>query len=77
MSDTSIQERPPHQQRVLAEREARFSEYGRLQAFIAGGAFASVAREEQALLKAQAKCMGEFVSILDRRISLFSPGHTT
>lgn len=71
MSDTSIQQRPPHQQRVLAEREAHFSEYERLRAFINGGAFASVAREEQALLRAQAKCMGEFVSILDRRISLF------
>jgi len=71
MSDTSIQERPPHQQRVIAEREARFAEYERLRAFVNGGTFASVSSEEKALLKAQVKVMGEFVNILDRRISLF------
>jgi len=71
MSDTSIQERPPHQQRVIAEREARSAEYERLRAFVNGGVFAKLSGEERGLLKAQVKCMGEFVNILDRRISLF------
>ena len=71
MSDTSIQERPPHQQRVIVEREARYAEYKRLEAFVNGPVFATLSGEERGLLKAQVKVMGEFVNILDRRISLF------
>ena len=71
MSDPSIQERPPHQQRVIAERESRSGELERLKAFFPTTVFAYLPSEDKGLLRAQAKCMEELVKILDLRISRF------
>lgn len=61
----------PHQQRVVAELEARAGELERLDAFIASDKFKTVDAAEQARLRAQSTVMTSLTNILRERIAVF------
>lgn len=64
---------PPHQQRVLAEKEQLDDRLGKLTTFIESPKFAEIVRSEheRARLVAQAAAMREYTFILAERIAAF------
>ncbi len=66
----------PHQQRVVAEREALHGNLTRLRAFIGEGVtphamFAALPEDEQSRLTRQCSAMAAYLAILDERIEAF------
>ena len=63
---------PPHQQRVIDEKDARDGEISRLDAFIySSSIFATLSADEQARLRRQLDVMRELSVILGERIANF------
>ncbi len=63
---------PPHQQRVIAEREQLADRIQKLESFLATEMFAGLPEDEQQLLKMQADAMVVYLSILEARSSKFA-----
>jgi hypothetical protein len=66
----------PHQERVVTERADLAEKVKKLDQFIRGGNFGgifpSLAADEKARLRRQAKLMEQYLEVLDERIAAFS-----
>jgi hypothetical protein len=64
---------PPHQQRVIDERNELEAKVAKLSDFIdSNPIFQSLSTHEQGLLRIQADLMRQYLSILNQRIALFN-----
>ena len=64
---------PPHQQRVIDERNKLETKVAKLSDFIdRNPAFRNISSQEQGLLRIQADLMRQYLSILNQRIALFN-----
>lgn len=61
----------PHQQRVLAERNALNEDLTKLRAFIGTETFQNLQETERNLLNEQEGCMSRFLNVLNRRLNLW------
>lgn len=64
----------PHQQRVVAEAAELREKLGKLETFSQGDVFKELPQDEQNDLTAQQLVMGDYLKILDRRITRFVSG---
>ncbi|AVJ20994.1 MULTISPECIES: hypothetical protein [Pseudomonas] len=62
---------PPHQQRVIAEREQLADRIQKLEAFLHTDLYAGLPEDEQQLLKMQADAMVLYLGIINTRTSKF------
>ena len=63
---------PPHQQRVIAEREQLADRIQKLEAFLHTALFAGLPDDEKQLLKMQADAMVLYLGIINTRTSKFA-----
>ncbi|NWE46351.1 crAss001_48 related protein [Pseudomonas gingeri] len=63
---------PPHQQRVIAEREQLADRIQKLEAFLHTDLYASLPDDEQQLLKMRADAMVLYLGIINTRTSKFA-----
>jgi hypothetical protein len=61
----------PHEERVVVEKDELDAKIKKLEAFIGGDVFSSLAEDEQERLRAQVEAMDKYSSILGDRIAAF------
>lgn len=61
----------PHQQRVVDERAELVDKITKLDSFVAGSMFSTLAMEEQGRLSKQLEIMRDYATVLQARIDAF------